>query len=318
MLTKEEAIDLYRKMLLIRRFEQRCAQLYTQGKIGGYLHLYIGQEAVATGFISCLQPGDYVLDAYRDHAHAILMGLDPKVIMAELMGKITGCSKGKGGSMHLFSRETGFLGGTGIVGAGIPLGTGVGFAIKYRGEKRVCLCFFGDGAVNEGAFHESLNLASLWNLPVVYICENNLYGMGTHVSRASAIPELVERAAGYGIERERIDGMDLLKVRECAERVISQVRETSRPYFIEVVTYRYVGHGAADPGTYRTREEVEAWRQRDCLLQFERYLKEQNYLDDEGMQRLQREVREEVEEAIRFAEQSPAPSPEELYTDLYV
>ncbi|MBI3909516.1 MAG: pyruvate dehydrogenase (acetyl-transferring) E1 component subunit alpha [Armatimonadetes bacterium] len=316
-LAREEQIGLYRKMLLIRRFEDRAGWAYTQDKIGGYLHLYIGQEAVACGFLSAARPDDYVIDAYRDHGHFLARGGDPRATMAELYGRSTGVCRGKGGSMHLMDRRIHFYGGTGIVGAGVGIGVGLAYAAKYRGEDRICLNFFGDGAVNTGLFHESFNLASLWDLPILFICENNLYAMGTSVERSSAVPRLAERACAYAIESTQCDGMDLLRVRECAEPAIARVRETRRPYFVEALTYRYRGHGAADPGTYRTREQVERWRQRDPIGLLEDHLIQQGALTKEIVEQIADEVEDEVEEILRFADESPWPPPEALYEGVF-
>jgi pyruvate dehydrogenase E1 component alpha subunit len=314
---RDELIRIYRMMLLIRRFEDRAGYAFTQGKIGGYLHLYIGQEAVATGFLSALRPDDYVMTSYRDHGHYLALGCDPKAGMAELFGRATGCSRGKGGSMHLFDRERNFFGGTGIVGAGIPIGTGIAQAIKYRGGDQVCLNFFGDGAINTGAFHECMNMAALWKLPVIFICENNLYAMGTSVERSSSFKDLIKRSEGYDVKRETVDGQDFFTVRELAERVIADVRENQQPYFIEAVCYRYRGHGAADPGSYRTREEVAEWRGRDPIEKVEKHLLEKKWLTQEDVERLQREVRAEVEEVMRFAEESPYPPASALYEHIF-
>jgi pyruvate dehydrogenase E1 component alpha subunit len=314
---RDELIQVYQMMLGIRRFEDRSGFAFTQGKIGGYLHLYIGQEAVAVGLISAARPDDYVMSSYRDHAHYLAVGGDAKAGMAELFGRATGCSRGKGGSMHLFDKEHHFFGGTGIVGAGIPIGAGIAQAIKYRGGDQVCLCFFGDGAINTGAFHESINIAALWKLPIIFICENNLYAMGTSVERSSSMTELIERSRGYNVKRERVDGMDFFAVREMAERVIADVRENQQPYFIEAVCYRYRGHGAADPGNYRTREEVAEWREKDPIGRVERRLVEQKYLTEEDVERMQQQVRAEVEEVMRFADQSPFPPASALYEHIF-
>jgi len=314
---KAEGLRLYRQMQVIRRFEDRAGVAYRQDKIGGYLHLYIGQEAVACGLISVLHEGDVVVDSYRDHGHFIACGGGLREAMAELYGKNTGCSAGKGGSMHLFSREHGFYGGSGIVGAGIGIGTGLGFAIKYRKTPNVALCFFGDGAGQTGLFHESLNLAALWKLPVVFILENNQYAMGTSVERSSAEPEFYKRAAAYQMHGERVDGMDLFAVREAAERLIPQVRETHEPVLLEALTYRYRGHGAADPGQYRTREEVEEWRQKDPIGKVEDWLMKQGALTEADVEKLQAEVNEEVEDCLRFADESPWPHPDEIYDHIY-
>ncbi|MGV3721367.1 MAG: pyruvate dehydrogenase (acetyl-transferring) E1 component subunit alpha [Actinomycetota bacterium] len=314
---KNEVLRLYRQMLLIRRFEDRAGVAYMQDKVGGYLHLYIGQEAVACGLISVLDPKDAVIDSYRDHGHFIAAGGGINEAMAELYGKDTGCSRGKGGSMHLFSREQRFYGGSGIVGAGIGVGTGLAFAFKYRQQKNVCLSFFGDGACQTGMFHESLNLASLWNLPMIFIIENNQYAMGTSVERSSSETEFYKRAAAYKMHGERIDGMDLFAVREAAERLVPQVRETNRPVLIEALTYRYRGHGAADPGNYRTKEEVEEWRGRDPIGMVEGWLVKQKVLKEKDVEKIHAEVQAEVDECLRFAEESPWPAPEALYEHVY-
>lgn len=313
----KEALKIYRQMLVIRRFEDRAGVAYMQDKIGGYLHLYIGQEAVASGLISVLNPGDVVIDSYRDHGHFIACGGGIREAMAELYGKDTGCSRGKGGSMHLFSKEHNFYGGSGIVGAGIGLGTGLAFALKYRKQPNVCLSFFGDGAVQTGLFHESMNLASLWNLPIMFIIENNQYAMGTAVERSSSETEFWKRASAYRMHGERIDGMDLFAVREAGERLIPQIRETQRPVLLEVLTYRYRGHGAADPGSYRTREEVEEWRKRDPIGIVEAWLIEQGELTEEDVEKIHAEVQAEVEDCLKFADESPAPAPEALYDHIY-
>jgi pyruvate dehydrogenase E1 component alpha subunit len=314
---RDELIRIYHTMLTIRRFEDRAGYAFTQGKIGGYLHLYIGQEAVATGFISALRPDDYVMTSYRDHAHYLALGGDAKAGMAELFGRYTGCSKGKGGSMHLFDKEHNFFGGTGIVGSGIPIGTGIAQAIKYRGGDQVCLNFFGDGAINAGAYHESINIAALWKLPCIFICENNLYAMGTAVERSSSFAELVKRSEGYNVKREKVDGQDFFAVREMADRVIADVRKNQQPYFIEAVCYRYRGHGAADPGSYRTREEVAEWRGRDPIEKVERYLVEHKMLTEEDIERMQQQVRAEIEEVMRFANESPYPPASALYEHIF-
>jgi pyruvate dehydrogenase E1 component alpha subunit len=312
-----ELLRLYRQMLVIRRFEDRAGVAYMQDKVGGYLHLYIGQEAVACGLISVLKKGDVVIDSYRDHGHFIACGGGLREAMAELYGKETGCSRGKGGSMHLFSREHGFYGGSGIVGAGIGIGAGMAFAIKYRKQDNVCLCFFGDGAVQTGLFHESLNLASLWDLPVVFIIENNMYAMGTSVERSSAITDLYSRACAYRMHGERVDGMNLFAVREVAERIIPEVRKTQRPVLLEAVTYRYRGHGAADGGKYRTPEEVEEWKQRDPIGIVETRLLNEKVLTQAAVEQLHQEVNAEIDDCLKFAEESAWPSPDALYDHVY-
>ena len=316
-LTKSELLDTYQQMLLIRAFEEKAAEMYAKGKIGGFLHLYSGQEAVGVGFISVLREDDYVVGAYREHGQCIAKGTDPKYVMAELFGKATGVSKGKGGSMHMFDVKRGFLGGHGIVGGGMPLAVGVGFAIRYKKTDQVCVCFFGDGAVNEGAFHEALNMAALWSLPVIYVLENNLYAMGTAVYRASSIPDLVKRAACYDIEREQVDGMDVLAVREVAERAVRKAREDKEPRFVEAITYRFRGHSVADPGTYRSKEEVEEWRKRDPIPRMENYLKDNYMLTDDEIESMRADVDATIQEAVDFAETSPFPPPDALYENVY-
>lgn len=315
--TKDNLIEMYREMVLIRVFEERTPEMYAKGKIGGFLHLYSGQEAVGVGFISALREDDYVIGAYREHGQCISKGTDPKYVMAELFGKETGISRGKGGSMHMFDMERGFLGGHGIVGGGMPLAVGVGLAIKYRKTDQVCVCFFGDGAVNEGAFHEALNMVAMWDLPVIYVLENNMYGMGTAVYRVSSIPDLIRRASCYDIDREQVDGMDIFAVREVAERSIRRAREDSRPRFVEAITYRFRGHSISDPGKYRTKEEIEEWRKRDPILCLERYLKKHGMVTDEEIENIRRDVDVVVQDAIDFAEASPFPPPEQLYEDIY-
>ena len=316
MLTRQEKIDIYREMTTIRKFEEKAGEMYERGNIRGFLHLYIGQEAVASGFMWPLRSDDYVIGAYREHGQALSRCATPRKVMAELFGKSTGVSGGKGGSMHLFDVNRRFLGGTAIVGGGLPIAAGIGFAINYNNGDQVCLCFFGDGAVNEGSFHETLNIASLWNLPILFICENNLYGMGTAVERASAVPNLQQRARCYSMAVETVDGMDVLAVYDMAEKLISQVRE-KRPAFVEAITYRYRGHSVSDPGTYRTKEEIEEWRRRDPIVQFGSKLLEEGTLTPEDIEKIQTEVANEIEQAVQFAEESPLPKPEALYQHVY-
>jgi pyruvate dehydrogenase E1 component alpha subunit len=298
-------------MVLIRRFEEKCAEAYSLGKIGGFCHLYIGQEAVAVGSISAIGRDDYVLTSYREHAHAISKGISPDAVMAELYGKVTGCSKGKGGSMHLFDKNVNFLGGHAIVGGQIPLATGVSFATKYQGTNLVTLCFFGEAAVNQGAFHESLNMAQLWKLPCVYICENNQYGMGTSQDRAMSLRDIAQKACAYEI------GMDVLAVREATSRAVERARKGSLPTLIEVRTYRFMGHSMSDPGNYRTRAEIERHQERDPIKLFLSNLKEQQILDDAKVEEIEKDVRETIERAVRFADESPEPPPEDLYKNVY-
>lgn len=313
----EQLIDWYRKMLLVRVFEQQAAKAYSLGKIGGFLHLYIGQEATGAGAIAAIRDDDYVIAAYRDHGHAILKGMDPRKAMAELYGKVTGCSKGKGGSMHFFDAEHRFLGGHGIVGGQIPLATGVGFKIKYAAEDQVVLCFFGEGAINQGAFHESMNLAALWKLPVIYICENNRYAMGTPLERASSLFDLSQKACAYNMRRDVVDGMDIFDVYTKVSEAVKYAREDKVPTLIEARTYRFRGHSMSDPAHYRTKEELEEQMKHDPILTFPRKLKELGILTDEQDKEIQAEVKRVVQEAVEFAEKSPEPDLSELYTDVY-
>src|SRR6266853_6615574 len=310
-------VKIFHQMLLVRRFEEKCAESYSLGKIGGFCHLYIGQEAVGVGAISALRPDDYVLTSYREHGQAIAKGISPEAVMAELYGKAGGCSHGKGGSMHLFDKSVNFLGGHGIVGGQIPLGTGVAFASKYQETDRVTLCFFGEAAVNQGAFHESLNMAQLWKLPCIYICENNQYGMGTSLARAMSLQNIAEKACAYSMESEFVDGMDVLAMRRATQRAIKRARENYLPTLIEARTYRYMGHSMSDPGNYRTRAEIEKYQERDPIKIFTATLKEQNILADRDISAIEAEVKEQVERAVRFAEESPEPDPSELYTNVY-
>jgi len=316
-LDRETLIDLYHQMLLVRRFEEKSAEAYSAGKIGGFCHLYIGQEAVAIGSISAIRKDDYVLTSYREHAHAIAKGMTPESVMAELFGKATGCSKGKGGSMHMFDKEVNFLGGHAIVGGQIPLATGVAFGSKYKGTDQVTLCFFGEAAVNQGAFHESLNMAQLWKLPCIYICENNRYGMGTSLERAMSSHDISQKSCAYEIAAEFVDGMDVLAVREATQRAVERARKDYLPTLLEVRTYRFMGHSMSDPGNYRTRAEIEQHQERDPIKLFSASLKDEGIVSDADLANIDNEVKEQVEKALRFAEESPLPDPKELYTDIY-
>jgi pyruvate dehydrogenase E1 component alpha subunit len=310
-------IKMLHQMILIRRFEEKSAESYSLGKIGGFCHLYIGQEAVAVGSISALRPDDYVLTSYRDHGQAIAKGISPEEVMAELYGKAGGCSAGKGGSMHLFDADVNFLGGHAIVGGQIPLATGVAFAAKYKGTDRATLCFFGEAAVNQGAFHESLNLAQLWKLPCIYICENNQYGMGTSLARAMSLQDVSQKACAYDIASEFVDGMDVLAVREATMRAVERARAEKLPTLLEVRTYRFMGHSMSDPGNYRTRAEIEQYQERDPIKLFAQSLKEAKAIDDQGISDIEKKVREEVERCVKFADESPEPDPAELHTHVY-
>jgi pyruvate dehydrogenase E1 component alpha subunit len=316
-------IDLYRELLrqivLIRRFEERAGESYALGKIGGFCHLYIGQEAVAVGALAALRKEDYVLGSYRDHGHALARGMSARECMAELYGKVTGCSRGKGGSMHLFSVEHQYLGGHGIVGGHIPLVAGVAFAAKYRGDDRVGLGFFGEAAVNNGAFHETLNMAAVWKLPAIFIAENNRYGMGTAMERASAVYDVATRACSYDMDQEIVDGMDVLAMYEATERAVKRARESSLPTLLEARTYRFMGHSMSDPihGHYRTKEEIEGQKQRDPLHIFQSQLETEGLITNEEYQEIEQKVNDELDDAVTFAEESADPEPGELYTDVY-
>ena len=312
--------DLLRSMLLQRRFEERTAEAYALGKIGGFCHLYIGQEASGTGAISMLRDDDYVLTTYRDHGQALARGMTPREIMAELFGRIDGCARGKGGSMHLFSRERNFLGGHGIVGGHIPLATGVGFAIKYRGGDQVCLCFMGEAAVNNGAFHEALNMAALWKLPVIYLIENNRYGMGTALERASAINDIYERGAAYDMARGSVDGQDIFAVREAVGEAVQRARADSMPTLLEIKTYRFMGHSMSDAvsGTYRTKQELDEYLKRDPISLLRSRMEENGEITEDEVSALDEEIKAIVEDAWQFADASPEPPPEALWEDVLV
>ncbi len=315
---KATLLDWYRQMVLIRRFEQRSAELYQLGKIGGFLHLYIGQEAVAVGSIGAKREQDHIITAYRDHAHALAVGSDPKALMAELLGKATGISKGKGGSMHFADVERRFWGGYGIVGGHVPLGTGIALAEQYNGTDAVCLTYMGDGSTNIGYFHESLNLAGVWDLPVIYIVENNQYGMGTSIDRASAVPEISTKALAYGMEPVTVNGMNVVEVYEATEAAIERIHDGKGPQFLDVITYRYEGHSMGDPLRYRTKDEVEKWREDDPIGVLERIIYDENAAEKNDLEKIDEEVEKVVQEAVDFAEQSPFPDPATLFDDIYV
>jgi pyruvate dehydrogenase E1 component alpha subunit len=312
--------QLLRSMLLQRRFEERCAEAYALGKIGGFCHLYIGQEAVSTGVLSSLRADDYVITTYRDHGQALARGMAPRTVMAELFGRIDGCARGKGGSMHMFDKSLNFLGGHGIVGANVPLATGVGFAIKYRGGDQVIVCFIGESVVNTGAFHEALNMAGLWKLPVVYVIENNRYGMGTALERASAIHDIYERGASYNMNRAVCDGQDVFEVRSAIQKAIDRARGDSTPTLLEVRTYRFMGHSMSDAvsGTYRTKAELEEYMKRDPIVLLRSRMVDQKELTDDDLHKLDDELKAVVQDAWDFADQSPEPPLEALYEDVYV
>ncbi|HEX2716337.1 MAG TPA: pyruvate dehydrogenase (acetyl-transferring) E1 component subunit alpha [Gemmatimonadaceae bacterium] len=312
--------ELLRSMLLQRRFEERCAEAYALGKIGGFCHLYIGQEAVSTGTLSMLRPDDYVITTYRDHGQALARGITPRAVMAELFGRQDGCSGGKGGSMHLFDKQTNFLGGHGIVGGHVPVATGVAFAIKYRGGDQVCICFMGESVVNTGAFHEALNMAGLWKLPVVYIIENNRYGMGTALERASAIHDIYERGAAYNMPRAQCDGQDVFEVRRAVGEAVERARTDKVPTLLEVRTYRFMGHSMSDAvsGTYRTKQELDEHMKRDPIVLLRHQMQEAGEIDDAAVQKLDDELKAVCQDAWDFADQSPEPPLEALWQDVLV
>jgi len=312
--------SLLRQMCLIRRFEERAGEAYALGKIGGFCHLYIGQEAVAVGALAALRDDDYVMGSYRDHGHALARGMSAREVMAELYGKVTGCSRGKGGSMHLFSVERQYLGGHAIVAGHIPLVAGAAFAIKYRGEDRVALGFFGEAAVNNGAFHEALNMAAVWKLPAIFVAENNRYGMGTATERASAVYDVATRACSYDMDRDTVDGMDVIATYEATARAVTRAREHRLPTLLEARTYRFMGHSMSDPihGHYRTREEIDEQKTRDPLHTFSDRLTAVGMMSSEDYQEMERQIAAELDDAVAFADGSAEPDPYELYTDVYV
>ncbi|MGP0094564.1 MAG: pyruvate dehydrogenase (acetyl-transferring) E1 component subunit alpha [Xanthobacteraceae bacterium] len=317
-LGKDAQLQAYRTMLLIRRFEEKAGQMYGMGLIGGFCHLYIGQEAVVVGMQMTVKPGDEVITAYRDHGHMLACGMDPKGVMAELTGRRGGYSKGKGGSMHMFSVEKGFYGGHGIVGAQVPLGTGLAFANRYRGNDNVSLTYFGDGAANQGQVYESFNMAKLWKLPVVYVIENNQYGMGTSVDRASATTDLSHRGSSFDIPGERVDGMDVRAVKAAGDKAVVWAREGNGPYILEMLTYRYRGHSMSDPAKYRSREEVQKMRaEHDPIEQVRVRILQNKWATEDEIKKIDAEVRDRINEASEFATHDAEPDPTELYTDVY-
>lgn len=314
---KATYLKWYESMLLMRKFEEKAGQLYIQQKIRGFCHLYIGQEALVAGAISAIKPSDNMITAYRDHAHPIGLGMDPKYVMAELYGKATGCSKGKGGSMHMFDRELNFFGGHGIVGGQIPLGAGIAFADKYNGNDNVTLCYMGDGAVRQGAFHEALNMAMHWKLPVIFIIENNNYAMGTAVDRVSNVTNLHEMANGYNMPNEQVDGMACEPVHEAIARAVNRARKGEGPTLLEMRTYRYKGHSMSDPAKYRTKEELEEYKSLDPIENALQKIKKFKFANDKEIETIQNRVKAQVAESVEFSENSPYPDPSELYTDVY-
>ncbi|MEX2598430.1 MAG: pyruvate dehydrogenase (acetyl-transferring) E1 component subunit alpha [Dehalococcoidia bacterium] len=313
---KQELLDLYRTMKLIRLFEETAGQQYMHGKIRGFLHLYIGQEAIAAGAISVLSPEDYVYTHYRDHGHALAKGINPNAAMAELFGRTTGCSKGKGGSMHLFDRSINFMGGYAIVGGQIPLATGQALANKYREDGKVVVCFVGDGALSEGEFHEAVNLSRIWELPIIFYCENNLYGMGASVSEVFAAKDIYKIVEPYGMPSSQVDGMDVLAVREHMQGVLEYVRDGNGPYFVEALAYRFRGHSMADPNEYRDREEEAFWKERDPITNYREKLLGQKSAAEKDLDAIDEEVERIVDEAVEFANNSPEPELSDLYNDI--
>jgi pyruvate dehydrogenase E1 component alpha subunit len=317
--SKEELLGFYRDMLLIRRFEEKAGQLYGMGLIGGFCHLYIGQEAVVVGLESATKEGDKRITSYRDHGHMLACGMDPKGVMAELTGREGGYSKGKGGSMHMFSKEKHFYGGHGIVAAQVPLGAGLAFSDKYRGNDNVTFTYFGDGAANQGQVYEAFNMAALWDLPVIFVIENNEYAMGTAMARSTSSPDIYTRGAAFGIKGEAVDGMDVLAVKEASEKAVAHCRSGKGPYILEVKTYRYRGHSMSDPAKYRTREEVQKMRdERDCIEQVRDLLLTGKHVTDDDLKAIDKEIKAIVNESAEFAKESPEPGLDELYTDIYM
>jgi pyruvate dehydrogenase E1 component alpha subunit len=316
---RDDLLAFYRTMLLIRRFEERAGQLYGMGLIGGFCHLYIGQEAIAVGMQAVKQPGDQVITGYRDHGHMLAAGMDPKSVMAELTGRAAGASHGKGGSMHMFNTEAGFYGGHGIVGAQVSLGTGLALANSYRQNGAVAFVYFGDGAANQGQVYESFNMAELWRLPVVYVIENNQYAMGTSIERSSSETHLYRRGVSFNIPGEEVDGMDVVAVRDAGLRAAEHARSGKGPFILEMKTYRYRGHSMSDPGKYRTRDEIDAVRKtRDPIEHLQERLEAEGWLDDAAARAIDAEVKAIVADAAEFARTAPEPDPAELYTDVYV
>ena len=314
---KEQQLDLYHQMVLIRRLEERGAELYQQGKIGGFMHLYIGQEAVSTGLVAAREPRDRVITAYRDHGVALNCGISANEVMAELLGKATGISKGKGGSMHMADTSKNMWGGHAIVGGHLPIASGLALGDHYAGNDNVTICMFGDGATNIGYFHEALNLAKTWGLRVLWVCENNQYGMGTAVERASAVSEIRQKAEGYGMKNSRVDGMDVMKVYEAAKDAIEYVRKNSEPYLLEAVTYRYRGHSMGDPERYRKQEEVKKWEESDPIGIFRNQLLEKKTATAKALDEIEANAEDEVQKSVEFAEASPEPALEDLFANVY-
>ncbi len=317
MLEAPELLAIYRDMVRIREFEEACPALYSQGKMGGFLHLYSGQEACGVGISHAMHHDDYMICAYREHGLAIVRGAEPKKVMAELYGRATGISKGKGGSMHMFDPELRFYGGWGIVGGHIPLAVGMGYSVLYRESDDVVICLFGDGATNQGVFHEAMNMAALYHVPVVFICENNQYGIGTSVARASAVEDLYKKSCAYETPGVKVDGMDVLKVYDTVREAIARARAGEGPTYIEARTYRFRGHSISDPGTYRSEQEKKIWRERDPIPNFAKWLLAQGHTTQKEIEEIEKEEKALIDEAIDYAENSPDPDPEQLWTDVY-
>lgn len=317
-INKDTYLKWFESMLLMRKFEEKTGQLYGQQKIRGFCHLYIGQEAVVAGAISAMGPDDSMITAYRDHAHALALGVSANSIMAEMYGKITGCSKGKGGSMHIFSKEHNFYGGHGIVGGQIPLGAGIAFAEKYKGTKNVNVCYMGDGAVRQGALNESFNMAMLWKLPVIFVCENNGYAMGTSVERTTNMTDIYKIGLGFDMPCAPVDGMDPVAVHNAMDEAIQRARNGEGPTFLEMRTYRYRGHSMSDPAKYRTKDELEEYKAKDPIEQVREVILKEKYADEAWITEIEEKVKATVEESVKFAEESAWPDPSELYKDVYV
>mgnify|MGYP006191133371 CR=1 FL=1 len=317
-ITKEQYLTIYKKMLQIRRFEERAAQLYGMGHIGGFCHLYIGQEAVVVGVLMTIEENDSVVTTYRDHGHMIARGLEPKKIMSELTGRKTGYSSGKGGSMHMFSKKNNFYGGHGIVGAQVPIGTGIAFSHKYKNQKNICRTYIGDGAMNNGQIFEAFNLASLWSLPVLYIIENNMYGMGTAVNKAAAGSELYKRGEPFGIKGNVVDGMNVFKVIEAAQKAGDYVREGNGPYILEVQTYRYRGHSMSDPAKYRSKEELDSYKSNDPIDLVAKEIIKKKIFKKDFLDDINKKIINEIKDAAKYSLESPFPEANDLYTDVYI
>jgi len=317
-LNNSQYLESYNKMLLLRRFEEKCGQLYGMGLIGGFCHLYIGQEAIISGIDLIKQAGDSTITSYRDHAHIILAGTEMKYVLAELMGKETGCSKGKGGSMHMFDVKNKFYGGHGIVGAQVPIGTGIAFAEKYQNTNNLCFTFLGDGAVNQGQVYEAFNLAALWRLPVIYIIENNQYSMGTSLARSTFMTELYKKGESFGIPGFKVDGMSLESVYDQGRQAVEFVRNGGGPIILEMSTYRYRGHSMSDPAKYRTKDEVENYKSQDPLVQVKEMILANKYANEEELKKIEKNVKDSIDEAVEFSTNSLVPNEKELYTNIYV